>query len=106
VQQANAHASQRGESLSDFLDGSGALEAPAETWLVFPDHSKHPLWVSNNHFADGVVYWLLDADNKHLEMVWFHDSEPVYFGPDTELLKRYSLATWPRTGNFPGKRPD
>ncbi|HVP65264.1 MAG TPA: hypothetical protein VMT82_10220 [candidate division Zixibacteria bacterium] len=105
LREADAGVQPKGDTLTFFLSGPGAMEEPAETYLVFPNHSVHALWVSTNKFRDGVVYWLLDPSQENLDMIWLPDTTPRYFGPNATLLSSKTMGQRLRSSIFPGNVP-
>ena len=102
IKEANATVESKGESLKSFLEGTGILQDAAEAYVIFPDQSQHAVWVVVDKYSGEVAYWLLEPERKQLDVIWFPDSQPRYYGPNAELLRKDSIGAWLRGAPFPG----
>jgi hypothetical protein len=53
-----------------FLSGPGILDDAATSYVIFPDGTKHLIWIEVDKFGGGLVYFLVDPAKHDLDVIW------------------------------------
>jgi hypothetical protein len=84
------------------LSGAGILADAASSYVIFPDGTKHLLWVEVDKFGGGLVYFLVDSAKHDLDVVWLRKrGHTEYFGPNAQILQNRKLGDFLMAADFP-----